>query len=152
MKLHYYGLIAGENKRVRPGRGGRFYQDPDYRTMLEGMTLLFRSQWKGEPIAEPVHVELYARVPKRFDATNIIKPVLDALEAAGVYRNDNQVEHPEILQSSKPSLVKKHGGVVVVVTERTKAVDPEIEDRLDADEAKYIEQTLGARIPTGWNQ
>jgi len=38
MKLHYYGLIAGENKRVRPGRGGRFYQDPDYRTMLEGMT------------------------------------------------------------------------------------------------------------------
>ena len=38
------------------------------------------------------------------------------------------------------------------MTERTKAVDPEIEDRLDADEAKYIEQTLGERIPTGWNQ
>ena len=60
-------------------------------------------------------VEIYAFPPDRRkrDIDNIIKPVLDALEGAGVYDNDSQIDSLSIRRKG----VVKGGSLLVTISE-----------------------------------
>ena len=96
--------------RPRVGRKGAYYPEK-YREFQHMSNFVLRTQWKGrEPINNAIELEILflctkpkskirkttaaERMPKcrsRQDLDNQIKSVLDALQAAGVIKNDNLV-------------------------------------------------------------
>lgn len=57
-----------------------------------------------------VSIELIAPNKRRYDIDNRVKPVLDAIQAAGVIRNDEQVDKLDIRRGD----VRPNDGAVVV--------------------------------------
>ena len=61
-----------------------------------------------------VRVDMYPPDRRKRDVDNIQKPLLDSLEKAGVYENDNQVSDLRTVRSKE---VVKGGQVIVTITE-----------------------------------
>lgn len=109
MILAYAGPVCSVNNRLQGRTGGKGRTlTAEYRAFLDGMTMAFRQQWADQPFKpdDRVAVAIDARVPARMDAQNVIKPVLDALEAAGVYQNDKQVTELHVTKSIETAPVK----------------------------------------------
>ncbi len=104
--LIYQGPVAGENIRLQPRQGGGQMLSKRYRAFKDGLAIALASQWPTPPIPRErkVSVCLMLQVPARMDPANLIKPILDGLEAAGVIENDRQVTelHMWELGTSKP--------------------------------------------------
>ena len=87
------GKAVSANRRLAPGKGGRFYRAADYTSFLKSLAVTFqaeasRQRWVTTKV--PVAVEICAWLPAQMDGEAVQKPVLDALELAGVVVNDRQ--------------------------------------------------------------
>jgi len=100
---HYYRSIG--RGRVVVSRAGR-----DYRKVVCALVLAARVQPLGKSLLA-VSLKLYVPDRRRRDLDNVLKPVLDALQYAGVYVDDNQIVE---LRISK-ELRRGRGGLLVCV-------------------------------------
>jgi crossover junction endodeoxyribonuclease RusA len=108
---HYWRSIpVGRRCRVVISRDGRAYR----RAVNVAFAAARPSGWTG-----PLEGRLSARVnlhpPTRraIDIDNRMKALLDAMEHAGVYRDDSQIDHLEIVRAD----VTKTGAATVEITE-----------------------------------
>ena len=88
MICYWHGRAVSENQRLLPGRG-RWRPNPEYKGFLESVAWACKMHF--EYFEGPVSVRLSMDLNPRMDALNVIKPVIDALELAGVFKNDKQV-------------------------------------------------------------
>jgi Holliday junction resolvase RusA-like endonuclease len=82
------GHAVSENRRLSKGRG-RWVPNKDYQAFKESIAWVCKAH--GEFFDCPVSVRLHLVLNPRIDAQNVVKPVLDALEIAGIIKNDRQV-------------------------------------------------------------
>lgn len=90
----HIGKVVGENERLDVRRG-RMYPNRDYQVFKETVAWEIRAAmgycppwpfpWEG-----PVGIRIHAVLPRGRDVDNILKPILDAAELAGVVVTDNQ--------------------------------------------------------------
>lgn len=83
-------LPPSANRLTRRGKGGKHFRTKDYQDFLDEVAVLchpHRDTLRGDLVAE---LQFYQKDSKR-DLDNGAKPVLDALEQAGIYGNDNQI-------------------------------------------------------------
>jgi len=112
------GLVPRGASRPRAARGGgRVYMPPEHRAWMDAAVTMLREQRRGEPIAEPVELEImaYWPLPKtrpawcdkerwalrgqnggiayatKPDIDNVGKIVMDALVEAGILEDDRFV-------------------------------------------------------------
>ncbi len=88
MIASWHGRAVSENDRLLPGKG-RFRINPAYKAFKESVA--WTCKLENEHFEGPVSVRLFIELNPRIDAQNVIKPVLDALEIAGIIKNDKQV-------------------------------------------------------------
>ena len=112
MIAYWHGRAVSENKRLAPGRG-RFRANPDYQAFKESIAWTVRPH--AEQMRGPVSVRLLLTLNPRMDAQNVIKPVLDALQLAGVIRDDRQVKALSFYRVNPPP--KKEDSICIMVTE-----------------------------------
>jgi len=112
MIAFWTGRAVSENARLEPGQG-RFRVNADYQAFKESVAWAVRSH--AETFTGPVSVHLSMLLNARMDATNIIKPVLDALELAGVVKNDKQVRQLHVVRENAKS--KQSDWLCIMVTE-----------------------------------
>ena len=128
--LSYYGPGVGVNRMFA---GKQRFPNREYHDFKDAMALLFRAQWAGQPMfKKPEHLEvkMHLRVPRAADPHNFCKPILDALEDAGVYENDRMVHRTVIIESSQHA-PPKQVGVIVQVWISARIPDITIENRFD---------------------
>jgi Holliday junction resolvase RusA-like endonuclease len=105
------GRAISENRRLAPGQG-RFRVNEDYRAFRESVA------WAVKPHAVhypgPVCVRLMLELNPRMDAQNVIKPVLDALQDAGVLKDDRQVQRLSLYREDRRGTEDTIG---IIVTE-----------------------------------
>lgn len=112
MIAYWSGRAISENQRLAPGQG-RFRVNEEYRAFKESVALAIRGH--GEASFEgSVSVRLLVELNPRMDAQNIIKPVLDALQLAGVLKDDRQVRQLSLYREDRQS---KQDTILIVVTE-----------------------------------
>jgi Holliday junction resolvase RusA-like endonuclease len=73
-----------------------------YRDSRDAITMMFRAQWKWEPIDYKVDVILAPALSSRRDTDNCEKVVYDAMQHAGVVKNDSLIKCHAVLRSDKP--------------------------------------------------
>ena len=88
MIAFWTGRAVSENQRLTPGQG-RYRVNEEYRAFKEAIAWSCKAH--AEQFQGPVSVRLFLLLNPRMDAQNIIKPVLDGLQLAGVYKDDKQV-------------------------------------------------------------
>lgn len=112
MIAFWHGKAISENRRLIPGTR-RFQVDKHYQAFKESVA------WACKPHLErfkgSVSVRLFMELNPRMDAQNIIKPVLDALELAGVIDNDKQVRRFSFYREDRTA--KKEDLIVITVQE-----------------------------------
>lgn len=105
------GRAISENRRIAPGNG-RFRVNEDYRAFRESLAWMIKP--RAEHFAGPVCVRLILQLNPRMDAQNVIKPVLDALQDAGVLDDDRQVQRLSLYREDRKGTEDTIG---IVVTE-----------------------------------
>lgn len=88
--LKWKGKVVSENRRLRPGNG-RWYANADYKAFLEGMAWTFRGQIPAGRVYGRPDVIIVMSVGPRLDHHNMHKPILDAIERAGLVKNDRDI-------------------------------------------------------------
>jgi Holliday junction resolvase RusA-like endonuclease len=88
IRLEWQGRACGANRRLMPGKNGRFFLNPRYKAFKESMALAFLG--KGMMYGD-VHLEIAMRINALMDSDSVLKPLFDSLEEAGVLENDRQV-------------------------------------------------------------
>jgi len=88
MRVYWTGVAVGTNRRLIKGRG-RFIANPEYTAFKYSMA--WELSLHKEVFTGPVSVRLTLELNKRMDTDSVIKPCLDALQEAGVVKNDKQV-------------------------------------------------------------
>lgn len=115
MITFWHGRAVSENQRLAPGKG-RYRVNEEYQAFKEGIAWVckgHRAVFEG-----PVGVRLFLLLNPRMDAQNIIKPVLDGLELAGVIKNDRQVRRLSIYREDRQ--LKEEDTIGIIVTELSK--------------------------------
>jgi Holliday junction resolvase RusA-like endonuclease len=88
--LRWSGKMVGENRRLIPARG-RLINSNEYRACKADLIKTFMEQYGSkEPLKKP-DVLIFYEVNSRCDHHNFQKPILDALQKAGVIQNDKNV-------------------------------------------------------------
>lgn len=134
--IEYCGPVASDNVRTmdRFRGGGKKTLTPEYREFKESLQLLTQAQWSGPKARGRISLSILARIPRDMDVQNLIKPLCDALEAAGVFEtSDNQVGGLTLIESAKHT--EKPGvGILVIQVEwsgNERKMPAEYEGRLD---------------------
>jgi Holliday junction resolvase RusA-like endonuclease len=94
------GRAVSENRRLAPGQD-RWRAIKDYKAFKDSIAWTCKAHM--ERFDGPVAVRLLLVLNPKMDAQNVIKPVLDALELAGVIRNDRQVRTFSFYREDRPS-------------------------------------------------
>ena len=89
MRVLWVGKAIGVNERLIPGRQGRLVNNPKYKAFK--ISMAWELSLKLVTFSGPVSVRLTLELNKKMDTDSVIKPCLDALEEAGVVKNDKQV-------------------------------------------------------------
>jgi Holliday junction resolvase RusA-like endonuclease len=86
--LKWEGRAVSCNQRLASGRT-RWKNGDDYRAFRDAMTIVFKTQWQRTYTAPDVLI--HTEIGPRMDHHNLGKPILDALQAAGVIDNDKHI-------------------------------------------------------------
>lgn len=97
-RLKWEGKACGANRRLMPGRNGRFFLNPKYRVFKESMTATFLGR---ELTYGDVHLEIRMRINPLMDSDSLLKPLFDSLQAAGVLANDRQVRSYNVRRENR---------------------------------------------------
>jgi len=108
------GKAVSENDRLLPGKG-RFRVNPKYQAFKESVAWVCKDH--AEHFDGPVSVRLSMILNPRMDAQNIIKPILDALELAGVINNDKQVRKLSFTREDRAP--KEKDNIMIIVQKAT---------------------------------
>lgn len=102
---HYYK--RGRNGRVFIGKAGQ-----DYRAAVRATVL--QNAFRTSPIRIPVRMELLLYPPdrRRRDIDNILKALLDAMQHAAVYTDDNVIKELSLKMRER---TRGAGEVLVVI-------------------------------------
>ena len=92
--------------------------NPAYKAFKESVAWACKLVHNGLPIEGPVSVRLWMELNPRIDAQNVIKPVLDALEIAGIIKNDKQVCSFSFHREDRPPREEDKIGISVREIER----------------------------------
>lgn len=98
---HYWGQ-SGKNKFL--GKKGKEFRVAVAEACLEAEVKTLEGRLS-------LHVGLYPPDRRQRDVDNVLKPLLDAMEHAGCYVNDNQIDELHILRRE----VRKGGSCVVMI-------------------------------------
>jgi crossover junction endodeoxyribonuclease RusA len=107
---HYWRSIpVGRRCRVVISRDGRAYR----RAVCAAFAVARPAEWNG-PLEGRLSTKVTLHPPTRrsIDIDNRMKALLDAMEHAGVYRDDGQIDHLEIVRGA---LVKTGAAAVEIV-------------------------------------
>lgn len=85
------GRVVGVNRRLMTTRRGHIYAFAPYKGFREGLAWCVAAAAGGQRFDGPVAVRIVFTVDWRRDIDSGVKPVLDALQDAGIVRNDLQV-------------------------------------------------------------
>jgi crossover junction endodeoxyribonuclease RusA len=107
---HYWGQVGSKKFLGKKGKEFR-----------ESVFLCVYSAQEGRLNAR-LHMEVYLYPPdnRKRDVDNVLKPLLDALEHAGTYENDSQIDKLCVTRME----VTKGGYCDVVITELNQDVQP----------------------------
>lgn len=112
MIASWHGKAVSENRRLLPGAAkGRLISNPDYKAFKESVA--WACKLENEHLEGPVSVRLFLELGLRMDAQNVIKPVLDALELAGVIKNDKQVRSFSFHREDRAAKEEDRIGILV---------------------------------------
>ncbi len=109
-ELHvvYQGKVVGDNRRLRISRDARrpVYPDPKYAAFKKALGWAVRAAMGWSlPWPYPLHgqVELEVRcwTHPKMDPANLLKPIQDVLQLAGVVLDDNQVRRATAERAGK---------------------------------------------------
>lgn len=98
IRINWKGKAVSKNK-WHGVRNGRIYQTKEYKAFKESLAYTLRAQ--KVPQFESPSVMIAATLPARFDHMNLVDPVCDALELAGVVENDNDLADVHILKPDR---------------------------------------------------
>ena len=99
--IEWSGKLVSENRR-HVIRNGRIYAGREYEAFVRSLAWTIRSSTQqATPLAHP-KVELIVRTKRRIDKQNILKPVCDAIERAGLVDNDRNLGTIVISDGGKP--------------------------------------------------
>ena len=87
--LKWEGRAVGENRRLETARG-RFYASANYKAFMDSMVWTFKAQG-GKVLFTYPDVLIHASVGPLVDDHNLFKPILDAIERAGLVDNDRNI-------------------------------------------------------------
>ena len=93
ISLYWEGKAVGINKKqmsfIRKGHS-RIYTNREYLDFKKSMAYTWKSNTFLGP---PIIVNIALRVSAGRDIDSLVKPILDAIELAGIYKNDNEIVH-----------------------------------------------------------
>ncbi len=97
LRVVYQGKVVGDNRRLRINRKSRrpAYPDPDYVAFKEALGWAVKEAmgwcppWPY-PLRDQVDLVARCTVHPRMDPANLLKPIQDVLQSAGVVLDDNQ--------------------------------------------------------------
>jgi len=113
MIAFWTGRAVSENDRLLPGKG-RWKPNPEYKAFKESVAWVLRQeQLDRPPIEGPVCVRLFIELNPKMDAQNVLKPVFDALELAGVIKNDKQIRIFSCYREDRRAKDEDHIGIFV---------------------------------------
>jgi hypothetical protein len=98
LRVRYSGRVVGDNRRLRINRSDHrpAYPDPDYLAFKRVLFCEIRAAmghctpWPY-PFLGPVELEVRCWIHPKMDPANLLKPIQDVLQLAGVVLDDNQV-------------------------------------------------------------
>ncbi len=97
-RLRWEGKACGANRRLMPGRGGRFFLNPAYRKCKESMTATFLGRVM---VYGDVHLEIRMKIGVLMDSDALLKVIFDSLQAAGVLENDRQIRSYNVRRENR---------------------------------------------------
>lgn len=110
---YWIGHAVSENDRLLPGKR-RWQLNPAYKAFKESVAWVLRQeQLDTPPLEGPVCIRLFIELNPAMDASNIIKPVLDAIQLAGVIKNDKQVRTFSFYRDDRPKGEEDRLGIIV---------------------------------------
>ena len=112
---HYWRHCRGQNFISKEGKAYRM----KVLAAVFSQPAVLRADW---PILGPLIIEVYWNPPdnRKRDLDNILKPLLDALQHAGVYRDDSQIVRI-VAERMEPV---RNGSVQVDITESDSPAEP----------------------------
>ena len=87
------GKAVSENRRLIPAKG-RWVTNPEYRAFKDSLIWTLKAK-HHEHLKGDIEVKITMWLNPKMDAQNILKPVLDAIEQAGIIDNDRQIRKLE---------------------------------------------------------
>ena len=107
------GKAVSENDRLRAGRG-LWRAKPAYKGFKESVAWVLRIEQKDTPPIEgPVSVRLFLELNPDIDAQNVLKPVFDAIQLAGVIVNDKQIRTFSCYREDREARGEDRIGIIV---------------------------------------
>jgi Holliday junction resolvase RusA-like endonuclease len=84
------GKVVSANRRLVPGKGkARWVGNPEYKSFLESLAYQIRGYTRKR--YKTCDLLLSFELSRQIDHHNLLKPICDAIEAAGVVKNDRDI-------------------------------------------------------------
>lgn len=135
IRASWRGTAVSVNRMHMPiahKKGRRVIHTPEYRAFLESLTLAFLVHRPAHPIEGAFDVLIIAIVGPRFDPDNVIKPVIDAIQNAGIVAND-KASRNIVLQAPIRHKQERDDVISVIVTDAEIIPPPRLVSREEAE-------------------
>lgn len=83
----WQGKVVTDNKRLIKGKQGRLVPNSKYIAFKEGLAWEIKAQTKHQRY-KAIDLLIYFELHSKVDKQNLLKPICDAIELAGVVVND----------------------------------------------------------------
>lgn len=114
-----YNFPPSGNNRLMSVRG-RMIKTGKYRSWQQATADMVREQIRKGPLEGRLRLTMRVHMPdrRRRDLDNLVKPIQDVLQLAGLYYDDSQIKHLDIREVG----VDPIGGIEIEVAEDVESV------------------------------